>query len=94
MNKYVTKKWISVLQLFLWYSEETADVEVGETLDEALARINADINTLPQLTSFPYGNTLIPVCVQTQNAFKQVTSLKCMTVASPLIQMFRFWPDI
>nr|XP_046259663.1 RING finger protein 17 isoform X1 [Scatophagus argus] len=41
-------------ELFLWPLEGTADVEVdGETLDQALAKINADINSLPQLTNFP-----------------------------------------
>uniref|UniRef100_A0A8D3C827 RING finger protein 17 n=1 Tax=Scophthalmus maximus TaxID=52904 RepID=A0A8D3C827_SCOMX len=41
-------------ELFLWPVEGTADVEVdGETLDEALTRINANINSLPRLTSFP-----------------------------------------
>ncbi|XP_061580277.1 RING finger protein 17 [Cololabis saira] len=43
-------------ELFLWPLVETANVEVdGETLDEALTRINADIDTLPLLTSFPFG---------------------------------------
>ncbi|XP_026150502.1 RING finger protein 17 [Mastacembelus armatus] len=43
-------------ELFLWPLEGTADVEVnGETLDEALTRINANINSLPQLTNFPPG---------------------------------------
>ncbi|XP_041857081.1 RING finger protein 17 isoform X2 [Melanotaenia boesemani] len=40
-------------ELFLWPLEET-DVEIDkETLDEALTRINANIKTLPRLTSFP-----------------------------------------
>lgn len=48
--------YLSVLQLFLWPLEGTADVEVdGETLDEALTRINANINSLPRLTNFPHG---------------------------------------
>ena len=48
--------YLSVLQLFLWPLEETSDVEVdGETLDEALNRINANINSLIQLTNFSYG---------------------------------------
>ncbi|KAM7406894.1 hypothetical protein PAMA_002879 [Pampus argenteus] len=43
-------------ELFLWPLEGTADVEVdGETLDEALTRINANSNSLPQLTNFPQG---------------------------------------
>ncbi|KAM6934575.1 RING finger protein 17 [Xenentodon cancila] len=43
-------------ELFVWPLENAADVEVdGETLDEALTRINADINTLPRLTSFLLG---------------------------------------
>uniref|UniRef100_UPI0037E8DC3E RING finger protein 17 n=1 Tax=Semicossyphus pulcher TaxID=241346 RepID=UPI0037E8DC3E len=43
-------------ELFLWPLEGTSDVEVdGETLDEALTRINEDINSLPRLTSFPQG---------------------------------------
>ncbi|KAM9347789.1 LOW QUALITY PROTEIN: RING finger protein 17 [Symphorus nematophorus] len=43
-------------ELFLWPLEGPADVEVdGETLDEALNRINANINSLPQLTNFSYG---------------------------------------
>uniref|UniRef100_A0A8D3A412 Tudor domain-containing protein n=1 Tax=Scophthalmus maximus TaxID=52904 RepID=A0A8D3A412_SCOMX len=46
-------------ELFLWPVEGTADVEVdGETLDEALTRINANINSLPRLTSFPQGPCL------------------------------------
>ncbi|XP_070770407.1 RING finger protein 17 [Enoplosus armatus] len=43
-------------ELFLWPLEGTADVEVdGESLDEALTRINANIDSLPQLTNFPHG---------------------------------------
>ncbi|XP_071337551.1 RING finger protein 17 [Trachinotus anak] len=43
-------------ELFLWPLEGTADVEVdGETLDEALTRINANIYSLPQLSNFPHG---------------------------------------
>ncbi|KAI3356062.1 hypothetical protein L3Q82_017326 [Scortum barcoo] len=43
-------------ELFLWPLEVTADMEVdGETLDEALARINANISHLPRLTNFPHG---------------------------------------
>lgn len=45
------------LQLFLWPLVGAADVKVdGETLDEALTRINANINSLPRLTNFPHGN--------------------------------------
>ncbi|XP_037542654.1 RING finger protein 17 [Nematolebias whitei] len=44
-------------ELFLCVLEETADLEAdGERLDEALIRINANINGLPQLSSFPLGN--------------------------------------
>nr|XP_033473084.1 RING finger protein 17 [Epinephelus lanceolatus]XP_033473085.1 RING finger protein 17 [Epinephelus lanceolatus] len=44
-------------ELFLWPLEGTADVEVdGETLHEALSRINEDINGLPRLTNFRHGN--------------------------------------
>ncbi|XP_051260855.1 RING finger protein 17 [Dicentrarchus labrax] len=43
-------------ELFLWPLEGIADEEVdGETLDEALTRINANINSLPRLTNFPHG---------------------------------------
>ncbi|XP_059198689.1 RING finger protein 17 isoform X2 [Centropristis striata] len=43
-------------ELFLWPLEGTADVEVeGETLDEALTRINTNINSLQPLTNFPNG---------------------------------------
>ncbi|CAK6968526.1 LOW QUALITY PROTEIN: RING finger protein 17 [Scomber scombrus] len=43
-------------ELFLWPLEGTADVEVDrETLDEALDRINANIDSLPRLTTFPEG---------------------------------------
>ncbi|KAM7380101.1 hypothetical protein PAMP_003418 [Pampus punctatissimus] len=43
-------------ELFLWPLEGTADVEVdGETLDEALTRINANSDSLPRLTNFPPG---------------------------------------
>ncbi|XP_068593149.1 RING finger protein 17 [Cebidichthys violaceus] len=42
--------------LFLWPLEGTADVEVdGETLDEALARINANIGALQRLGDFRHG---------------------------------------
>lgn len=52
------KSFLSVLQLFLWPLEGTADIKVdGETLDEALTRTNADISSLPHLTNFPPGNT-------------------------------------
>ncbi|XP_065818266.1 RING finger protein 17 [Labrus bergylta] len=44
-------------ELFLWPLEGSGDVEVdGETLDEALTRINEDINGLPRLSSFPHGS--------------------------------------
>lgn len=59
INAFADRKsmLMSVLQLFLWPLEETADIEVdGETLDEALTRINANMNSLPQLTNFPPGN--------------------------------------
>ncbi|XP_024864846.1 RING finger protein 17 isoform X2 [Kryptolebias marmoratus] len=43
-------------ELFLWPLEEMACLEVeGETLDEALTRINANNHLLQQLTSFPFG---------------------------------------
>ncbi|XP_042350877.1 RING finger protein 17-like [Plectropomus leopardus] len=43
-------------ELFLWPLEGIADVEVdGETLDEALTRINADICSLQPLTNFRHG---------------------------------------
>ncbi|XP_071779829.2 RING finger protein 17 [Centroberyx gerrardi] len=43
-------------ELFLWPVEEPADVKVdAESLDEALARINQDVDSLPWLTSFPPG---------------------------------------
>ncbi|XP_070694705.1 RING finger protein 17 [Pempheris klunzingeri] len=43
-------------ELFLWPLEGSADVEVdGETLDEALTRINANISSLPRLTNFCHG---------------------------------------
>ncbi|CAJ1079084.1 RING finger protein 17 isoform X4 [Xyrichtys novacula] len=43
-------------ELFLWSLEETDDVKVdGETLDEALTRINENLDSLPRLSSFPYG---------------------------------------
>uniref|UniRef100_A0A3B4Z7Q8 Ring finger protein 17 n=1 Tax=Stegastes partitus TaxID=144197 RepID=A0A3B4Z7Q8_9TELE len=46
-------------ELFLWPLEGTADMEVdGETLDQALTRINANISSLPRLTSFPPGPCL------------------------------------
>ncbi|KAM6978397.1 RING finger protein 17 [Tautogolabrus adspersus] len=44
-------------ELFLWPLEGAGDVKVdGETLDEALTRINEDINSLPRLSSFPHGS--------------------------------------
>ncbi|XP_013854998.1 RING finger protein 17 [Austrofundulus limnaeus] len=43
-------------ELFLWLLGESADLKCdGDTLPEALTRINANINELPQLTSFPSG---------------------------------------
>ncbi|XP_022595844.1 RING finger protein 17 [Seriola dumerili] len=43
-------------ELFLWPLEGTADLEVdGERLDDALTRINANINSLQRLSSFPHG---------------------------------------
>lgn len=42
-------------ELFLW-PEELCDVEVdGESLDEALMRVNASIESVPQLCDFLYG---------------------------------------
>ncbi|XP_041663773.1 RING finger protein 17 isoform X2 [Cheilinus undulatus] len=44
-------------ELFLWPLEGTDDVKVdGETLDEALTRINEDISSLPRLSNFPHGS--------------------------------------
>ncbi|XP_054471060.1 RING finger protein 17 isoform X2 [Anoplopoma fimbria] len=43
-------------ELFLWPLEGSSDVEVdGETLDEALTRINANITALQRLTNFHHG---------------------------------------
>ncbi|XP_071394673.1 RING finger protein 17 [Centroberyx affinis] len=43
-------------ELFLWPVEGPADVKVdAESLVEALARINQDVDSLPRLTSFPPG---------------------------------------
>ncbi|XP_029967099.1 RING finger protein 17 [Salarias fasciatus] len=43
-------------EVFVWPVEETTDVDVdGETLDEALTRVNAGIDSLPCLTNFPFG---------------------------------------
>lgn len=41
----------------------TADLEVdGETLDDALRRVNAAIDKLPQIACFPQGKTLFTSC--------------------------------
>ncbi|XP_021162995.2 RING finger protein 17 [Fundulus heteroclitus] len=51
----VTHLW-TPNELFLWPLKDTADSQIiGDTLDEALTRINATITSLPRLTSFPYG---------------------------------------
>lgn len=56
-NNVVNKIVLFPLQLFLWPLEGTADVKVnGESLDEALTRINRNIDTLPRLSNFPEGN--------------------------------------
>ena len=48
---------LTVLQLFLWPLKEAKDEEMeGETLAEALTRINENINSLPELTNFSHGN--------------------------------------
>lgn len=56
---------MSVLQLFLWPLKGTADVKVdGETFDEALTRINSNINSLLRLTNFIAGNiSVLTACV-------------------------------
>uniref|UniRef100_A0A672GYT6 Tudor domain-containing protein n=1 Tax=Salarias fasciatus TaxID=181472 RepID=A0A672GYT6_SALFA len=47
---------VFIMQVFVWPVEETTDVDVdGETLDEALTRVNAGIDSLPCLTNFPFG---------------------------------------
>lgn len=54
---------MSVLQLFLWPLDGSADLEVdGETFDEALARINSNISSLLQLTNFSAGNISVFLC--------------------------------
>ncbi|XP_014900531.1 RING finger protein 17 isoform X1 [Poecilia latipinna] len=51
----VTHLW-TPNEMFLWPLKDTADSEMmDDSLDEALTRINADITSLPRLTSFPYG---------------------------------------
>ncbi|XP_027147115.1 RING finger protein 17 isoform X2 [Larimichthys crocea] len=52
------KHLLTPTELFLWPQREgVADAEVdGETLDEALSRINANIDSLPQLNSFSCGD--------------------------------------
>lgn len=48
---------LSFLQLFLWPLEGTSNVKVnGETLEDALARLNQDISSLPPLTNLIPGN--------------------------------------
>ncbi|XP_030614244.1 RING finger protein 17 isoform X2 [Archocentrus centrarchus] len=54
--KVKVKHLLTPNELFLWPMEETADVEVnGETLDDALTRINRNIGSLTRLSSFPEG---------------------------------------
>nr|XP_004573086.1 RING finger protein 17 [Maylandia zebra] len=54
--KVVVKHMCTPNELFLWPLEGTADVKVnGESLDEALTRINRNIDTLPRLSNFPEG---------------------------------------
>uniref|UniRef100_I3KFC3 Ring finger protein 17 n=1 Tax=Oreochromis niloticus TaxID=8128 RepID=I3KFC3_ORENI len=54
--KVVVKHMCTPNELFLWPLEGTADAKVnGESLDEALTRINRNIDTVPRLSSFPEG---------------------------------------
>uniref|UniRef100_A0A3B5MJI9 Tudor domain-containing protein n=1 Tax=Xiphophorus couchianus TaxID=32473 RepID=A0A3B5MJI9_9TELE len=51
----VTHLW-TPNELFLWPLKDMAGSEMmDDSLDEALTRINANITSLPRLTSFPYG---------------------------------------
>lgn len=57
-----------VLQLFLRPLDGIAETEVdGETLDDALCRINIDINSLPKFTNFYHGNILLCLLSNSRN---------------------------
>ena len=49
---------MSTLQVFLEPVEKAGPVLVnGETLEEAINRVNADIESLPRLSYYPLGKT-------------------------------------
>lgn len=50
--------FIFASQLFLWVLDGQENVEEEETLDEAMARINTDINSLLPLENFILGKKL------------------------------------
>lgn len=54
--------------------EATADLKVdGETLNDALRRVNADVSKLPRLTSFPQGKIVycwLPVITDAGQTFQ------------------------
>ena len=52
---------MSALQVFLEPVEKAGPVLVnGESLEEAINRVNADIDSLPRLSHYPLGKT--PCC--------------------------------
>ncbi|XP_075334657.1 RING finger protein 17 [Odontesthes bonariensis] len=81
-------------ELFLWPLEETDDVRfIGETLDEALSRINANINSLPRLTNFPHGGPCLAEYSDGQYYRARVMQITSMEPVMILVQHVDFGSD-
>ncbi|XP_073330079.1 RING finger protein 17 isoform X2 [Pagrus major] len=81
-------------ELFLWSLEGTAEVEVdGETLAEALTRINANINSLPQLTNFPHGGPCLAEYSDGQYYRAKLIKFTSMEPVMILVQHVDFGSD-
>ncbi|KAG7240408.1 hypothetical protein INR49_026979 [Caranx melampygus] len=81
-------------ELFLWPLEGTTDVEVdGETLDEALSRINRDINDLPRLSSFTRGAPCLAEYSDGQYYRSQLMKITSVEPVTFLVQHVDFGSD-
>ncbi|XP_074550284.1 RING finger protein 17 [Halichoeres trimaculatus] len=81
-------------ELFLWPLEGTDSVEVdGETLDEALERINEDIDRVPQLSSFPQGGPCLAEYSDGQYYRAKLTKVISVEPVMLLVQHVDFGSD-
>ncbi|XP_040913538.1 RING finger protein 17 [Toxotes jaculatrix] len=81
-------------ELFLWPLEGTAEVEVdGERLGDVLTRINANINSLPRLTSFPPGGACLAEYSDGKYYRAKLLEIASMDPVTTLVQHVDFGSD-